>query len=213
LRDRSFLEDIESLDNCYVDGVGAQLAELLMYRRWLARTTADLFIRDVWRLAAARGLRVAMVGGGDGVARRATILLRSTAPVEPVLTRDGQLGSLDEVGFAALIAESKPDLVLLGLGQPLQERVAVHIARHHPTAVVLCIGGLFDILRQHPARPTWIRRAGLEWAVRLAEQPRAMWRRYLLGPPETVSRILHAQVRGSRHPVHDGSGMPPHARP
>jgi N-acetylglucosaminyldiphosphoundecaprenol N-acetyl-beta-D-mannosaminyltransferase len=85
--------------------------------------------------------------------------------------------------------------VLLGLGQPLQERVAVKIAERHPPAVVLCVGGLFDVLREGPSRPLWARRYGVEWLLRLGEEPTRVWRRYLLGPPETVARILCGKLR------------------
>jgi N-acetylglucosaminyldiphosphoundecaprenol N-acetyl-beta-D-mannosaminyltransferase len=198
LRDPSYLADIEAIDDCFIDGVGAQLAELLGRGRWLARTTSDDFVRDLWPLAAARGLRVALVGGLDGVAQRTASILGRHAAVEPVLVADGCLDDDGEDGLADRIAASRPDLVLLGMGQPLQERIAVAISHRVTGAVVICVGGLFDVLREGPSRPLWARRWGVEWMIRLAEEPTRVWRRYLLGPPETVGRIMRDKIRRSR---------------
>lgn len=205
LRDPEYLATIESLDHCFIDGVGAQIAALIARGRWMSRTTSDDFVRDLWVMAARHRLRVALVGGHGGVARRSAGILAASAEVDPVLVADGQLGPDGEEGLAACIAASRPDLVLLGLGQPLQERVAIHLARRCPNAIVVCVGGMFDWLRDGPCRPMWSRKVGLEWMFRLAQEPRRLWRRYLLGPPETLARIAAAKFRV---PVAKGSPAP-----
>ena len=81
----------------------------------------------------------------------------------------------------ALIRQSDADIIWVGLGTPKQDteaaRVAVSTARP-----AVAVGAAFDFtagaLR---VAPIWMQRAGLEWAFRLASEPRRLWRRYLFG--------------------------------
>jgi len=88
------------------------------------------------------------------------------------------------------------DLVLLGLGAPRQERLAELIAagaERHPRrpAIVWSVGALFEYFAGGRYRaPWWVRRIGMEWLVRLALEPKRLGKRYILGNPRFVWRVL-----------------------
>ena len=88
------------------------------------------------------------------------------------------------------INAARPHLLLVGMGNPLQEQ---WINRHkHQLRVPVCIGvgGLFDHWAGNLQRaPEWVRRQGFEWLQLLMQQPHK-WRRYLLGNPKFLLRIL-----------------------
>ena len=66
------------------------------------------------------------------------------------------------------------------------------------TGVLWTVGALFDVVSGRvPRAPSWLADNGLEWIFRLAIEPQRMWRRYLLGNPVFVSRVM-AQAR-DRH--------------
>lgn len=96
----------------------------------------------------------------------------------------------------SLINDAHPDLVWVGLGTPKQER---WMAANRPlleAPVVLGVGAAFDIhAGVLPQAPTWMREHGLEWAFRLAVDPRRLWRRYLTNNPRFVLRILATPPR------------------
>lgn len=81
------------------------------------------------------------------------------------------------------IRDSGARIVFVGLGCPRQE-VWAHKHRDRLSMVVLCVGAAFDFhagtLRQ---APSWMQRRGLEWAFRLATEPRRLWQRYLRAIP------------------------------
>ena len=73
-----------------------------------------------------------------------------------------------------------------------------------PTTMMVGVGAAFDI---HSGRvrqaPLWMQRDGLEWLFRLTQEPRRLWKRYLLNNPLFVVRIL-AQFSGlKRYPLND----------
>lgn len=89
---------------------------------------------------------------------------------------------------AAFIADNPARFVFLCVGSPQQELVAeACLNRGDCTGVGLCVGASLDFLSGQARRaPKWIRRARLEWLHRLAEEPRRMWRRYLVDGPKVA---------------------------
>src|SRR5260370_11260918 len=87
----------------------------------------------------------------------------------------------EEKEIATLISRAAPAVLWVGLGTPKQERwMHEHRDRLH-VPVLVSVGAAFDILsgRRHQA-PRWMREHGLEWLFRLLQEPRRLWRRYLI---------------------------------
>lgn len=80
------------------------------------------------------------------------------------------------------INRAKPDIVLVGIGTPRQEKwIADNINRVNADTF-WAVGGLFDFFSGKRKRaPIWVQRLGFEWAFRLAQEPRRLWKRYLFG--------------------------------
>ena len=92
------------------------------------------------------------------------------------------------------IAEKKPDVLLVGMGTPLQELWVDHYFDQLDARVVWTVGALFDYVSGRvPRAPHWMADHGLEWIFRLAIEPRRMWRRYLLGNPMFLLRVMNAR--------------------
>ncbi len=85
------------------------------------------------------------------------------------------------------INDARPDVVWVGLSTPKQERW-MHENRERLTAPVLVgVGAAFDLNTGRVKQaPRWMREHGLEWSFRLAQEPRRLWRRYLVNGPRFV---------------------------
>src|SRR5690606_4969813 len=98
----------------------------------------------------------------------------------------------------AHVSRSRADVLLVAMGAPDQD---LFIARHLEalgTPVALGVGGLFDFYSGRiPRAPVTLRRLRLEWAYRMAQEPDRLWRRYLVGNPEFIGRVLRARVDSS----------------
>ena len=94
------------------------------------------------------------------------------------------------------IREHRPQIVLVGMGTPKQELWVDRYAEEFDGAVVWTVGALFDYVSGHiPRAPRWLSDNGLEWIFRLAIEPSRMWRRYLIGNPIFLGRVMNEAAR------------------
>jgi N-acetylglucosaminyldiphosphoundecaprenol N-acetyl-beta-D-mannosaminyltransferase len=151
-------------------------------------------------LARARGFSSFFYGGRPGVANR---LARRLQGLYPGLRVAGtysppfcEPSAAEDEGIVRLINETKPDVVWVGLGTPKQELwMAAHTARLD-ASVLIGVGAAFDIhAGLSPQAPGWMQRSGLEWAFRLAHEPRRLWRRYLYNNPRFLADIAKTPPR------------------
>lgn len=94
----------------------------------------------------------------------------------------------------AAISASGADLVWVGLGMPKQELWMHQVRDRLPGVGLLGVGAAFDMLAGTVRQaPQWMQRAGLEWAFRLVQEPRRLWRRYVWNNPAYLG-LLAAQI-------------------
>ena len=95
---------------------------------------------------------------------------------------------------ASKIRNFDPDLVIIGMGMPLQERVCSELIARDVSAVIALVGGAIDQLSgaQRNA-PRWLGPLGLEWMWRLASQPKRLAHRYLVEPVKLALLLTKAR--------------------
>jgi N-acetylglucosaminyldiphosphoundecaprenol N-acetyl-beta-D-mannosaminyltransferase len=90
-----------------------------------------------------------------------------------------------------MLTESQPDILLLGLGAPKQEKWAARNSPRLGIPVTVGIGITFEYTAGVVRRaPVWMQRVGLEWLFRLLMEPGRLWRRYLLSDPKFFWLVL-----------------------
>jgi N-acetylglucosaminyldiphosphoundecaprenol N-acetyl-beta-D-mannosaminyltransferase len=150
--------------------------------------------------ATAEGLRSFFYGGAPGVADQLAVRLQHDFPgLRCVGTWSPPFRPLtpeEEEEVAERINRSGADLVWVGLSTPKQERWMATLRDRLDAPALLGVGAAFDmhagLLRQ---APPWVQRHGLEWAFRLAVEPRRLWRRYLRNNPAFVWGVLRRPPR------------------
>jgi N-acetylglucosaminyldiphosphoundecaprenol N-acetyl-beta-D-mannosaminyltransferase len=130
---------------------------------------------------ASRGLRVYFLGARSQVVRSLADYCHRNHPGLTVAGwRDGYFGPTDHAKIVAEIARLAPDMLFVGMPSPFKE---TWCQRHRETLgvpVIVGVGGTFDVLAGYVRRaPRALQATGLEWAWRLAMEPRKMSRRYL----------------------------------
>jgi N-acetylglucosaminyldiphosphoundecaprenol N-acetyl-beta-D-mannosaminyltransferase len=172
--------------------MGVVLAALLLNLRRIKKVTANDFFVKICQELSRRNLSIALIGGtplaSECLCRQLASLV---SELQVVRFSSGYLSEAQQDSLIAAISNAKPHLVVLAMGQPLQETFALRIRRSFPHAAFLCVGGLFDCIAGiNPTPPQLIRRCGLEWLWRLAHSPRRLWKRYVLGIPLLGAYIL-----------------------
>lgn len=102
----------------------------------------------------------------------------------------------EESQMLAAIEQARPDIVWVGLGTPKQERWMFKYRELLKAPVLVGVGAAFDFhTGRVPQAPVWMREHGLEWLFRLAQEPRRLWRRYLVNGTEFVLMLFLESMR------------------
>lgn len=195
-------ERFEEADVVVADGMPLVWASRIQHTPLPERVAGSDLIWSLTREAERRAASVYLVGGNPGTAEAAGEVLREQAPGLDIAGTDcpppgfeespGELDSLAE-----RIQRSHPDIVYVGL--PLDKQIALipRLRRVVPSAWFLGLGISFSFVCGEVRRaPRWMQRVGLEWVHRLLQEPRRLFRRYLVeGLPFAARLFAHAAVR------------------
>jgi N-acetylglucosaminyldiphosphoundecaprenol N-acetyl-beta-D-mannosaminyltransferase len=158
-----------------------------------ARVTGIDLMQELLALAERRAFRVFILGARREVLERALAVLRERHPLLQITGRDGYFGEAEEPEVAAEIAAARPDLLFVALPSPRKEYFLGRWAPALDIPFSMGVGGSVDVIAGLTRRaPAAVQRLGLEWAYRLAQEPRRLWKRYLV----TNSEFLWLLVRG-----------------
>ena len=168
------------------DGMPLIWASRPLGRPLRARVTGADLLPSVCALAAKTGKTVFLFGAPPGVAERAARNLQARYPGLKIAgTYSPPMGferhSTENRIAIAHINRAQPDILAIGLGAPKQE---LWIAQHHKLlnfGVALCIGAAIDFAAGALERaPQWMQDSGFEWLWRLIQDPKRLWKRYLV---------------------------------
>ncbi len=193
-------ERLGRFDLLYADGQSVVWAARFLGVEVPERVTAGDFIAPFCQRCAERGVRLFLIGGQPGVAEQTARLWREAAPgLQVVGTAHGFLNETQETALIETIAHAAPDVILVGMGSPRQEIWAERWAGALAPARLWCVGALFEYSGQgRPRAPRWMRHLGLEWLFRLVLEPVRLWKRYLIGNPLFIGRVLRAALKKQR---------------
>lgn len=181
-------------DVVYCDGAGVRWGARVLGQELPARMTGADWIHRLSEACQGWGYWLYFLGGEPGVASAASENLGRCYPGLGIAgTHHGYFDAQGEENEAlvAAINAARPDILFVGLGTPLQERwIAANFDRLE-VPVVWAVGALMDFVSETvPRAPRWMTDHGLEWLGRLAVEPRRLWKRYLIGNPLFVWRVL-----------------------
>jgi N-acetylglucosaminyldiphosphoundecaprenol N-acetyl-beta-D-mannosaminyltransferase len=190
--DPSYRETLNSGDYVFADGTGVRWAARIQGVRVVENMVGTDFVPEMFQETVGRGYSYFMLGGDMATIEAAADYARRMFPGwRQAGFHQGYLN--DETSSATIeqIIAARPDVLLVGMGNPIQEQWIVrHLSRLN-VPVCMGIGGLFDYWAGNVSRsPRWIRSFGHEWVWRLFQQPRLKARRYLIGNPLFLFRVL-----------------------
>jgi N-acetylglucosaminyldiphosphoundecaprenol N-acetyl-beta-D-mannosaminyltransferase len=174
------------------EGIALKVGRLLTAFEWCPDVSGTDLVPLFLKQRSRQPLRIALVGGRPSISDRAAAFIKKSMPgIDVVAVADGY-GDLSAMGpIHELVAESKPDVVLLGLGTPLQEITATAWRTAGTAPLIWCIGGLLDYWAGERVRsPLVFRRLRIEWLWRLVRHPTTFWRRTFIEGPWLLMQIL-----------------------
>lgn len=171
------------------DGAGTVWAARHLGHAMPERVAGYDLAQELLRCAPAEGRRVYFFGSAPGVAEKAKAKAEQLYPgIEIVGVRNGFFSPADNAAIIAEIRAARPDLLLVALGVPKQEKwIAAHLAELD-VPVAIGVGGTLDVMAGVMKRaPHWMQKAKLEWLFRGLMQPKRAGR--LLALPKFVLKV------------------------
>ena len=211
-RDVHFAALVAEADLVTADGMPLVWASRLQGTPLPERVAGSNLISSLSKAAAIAGRSLYLLGGAPGTAEGAAKVLTERYPgliiagtyCPPMgFERDTRvLGDLSNRLDAA-----KPDIVFVALGSPKQELLINHLRTILPRGWWLGVGNSFSFLCGHVRRaPLWMQKWGLEWVHRLGQEPKRLFKRYVLVGIPFGMRMMHKA--GRRRVIRILSGQP-----
>ena len=193
---RDFLNGAEVV---VCDGAGVMLAARILGRRIPARITYADWAWQLADFAAGRNFSLYFLGARPGVAQAAARRLKERYPdLEIAGVHHGYFDRSENEAVVKEINATAPDILLVGLGMPLQEYWLMENRHRLDASLALTGGAVFDYISGRLRRgPRLLTGSGFEWLARLLVEPRRLWRRYLVGNPLFLLRVVRQRL-GSR---------------
>ncbi|MCC7277183.1 MAG: WecB/TagA/CpsF family glycosyltransferase [Chromatiaceae bacterium] len=190
-------------DRVLPDGIGIHLGCRMLGTALRENVNGtDLFPR-LCEAASQAGLSIYLLGARPGIAEAAANKMHERYPGLLIAgARDGYFSPEEEAGVVAEINASGAAILLVAFGVPRQELWIERWRTDLQPRVCLGVGGLFDFYSGRISRaPVWLREIGFEWVWRLLQEPKRMWRRYIIGNPLFLSRVWQQMRHPERFPL------------
>lgn len=174
---------------------------------WLSRLRPDTaplaervagsdLLFELCRASAWTGLRLFFLGGMPGAAESATEVLQERFPgVQICGTYCPPKETFDtpeeQAKIAQILREATPDVLLVGLGAPKQEKWIARHKMHLGVPVSIGVGGSFEMAAGMVRRaPRWVQKMGMEWGWRLMQDPKRLYKRYICRDMPLLAGLL-----------------------
>lgn len=184
-----------------IDGAGVAAGARLLGHHVPNRLTWADWALPLAKYLAEKKHTVFFLGGPKKIAEQAADKLKKHAPGLKIAgTHHGYFSKTgpQNTRVVNIINKAAPDILVVGMGMPLQEKWIIENSADINAQVFITAGAAFEYIAGTIIRcPKWMGDAGLEWLFRLAQNPRRMARRYIIGNPLFFLRVL-IQLSGLR---------------
>lgn len=198
-RDADYRAALDAADIVHADGGVIVAASRAMGAGAVPERSATTdMIHDAAAAAAEAGLSFYLLGGTEEVNAECCRRLEALYPSLMLAGhRHGYFSDAEEPAICEAINESGADVVWVGLGKPKEQVFSVRNRDRLRAGWLVTCGGCFNFVTGHYARaPGWMQRSGLEWAHRLASDPKKLFWRYATTNPHALYLIAARTPRG-----------------
>ena len=194
--DVEFLEALQEADLVLPDGMGLKIAGKFMGQSIKANLNGTDLLPKILSAAANEDIKIFFLGGEPGVASDAKERLINRIPqLNIVGVRNGFFHQEECRQVIEEINASEAELLIVGLGVPLQEKWILKFKKEISATLIFGVGAFLDFSAGKFSRAPFVfRQFGLEWLFRLYQEPRRLFARYVLGNTSFLLRTVHEGV-------------------
>ena len=206
-KDEEYKRILNLSDVVYADGIGVVLVSKFLGNPLPERVNIFDFFDLLFREITNRKLGLYFLGAKEITVRKAVDNLKKKFSSIMVLGfHHGYFQDIEEREIIDEINNLKPNILIIGMGVPKQEKWAYYHLNKLEVSLCWMAGGMFENLSgalKNP--PKWISHIGFQWLYRLFQEPKRLWRRYLIGNFIFVYRILKWRLQSHLSKDHSDS--------
>ncbi len=180
--DKTLYDSVVNCDIINADGQSVVWASRILKQPLPERVAgADLMI-NLMDLAGEKGYKVFLFGAKEEIVSKVAQMYRDKFGNQVIAGyRNGYYAEGEEEAIAKMIAESAAQMLFVAISSPKKEIFLNKYKDIINTPFIMGVGGTFDVISGHIKRaPIWMQKAGLEWLYRTYQEPKRMWKRYLI---------------------------------
>lgn len=191
--DRELARILNSADLAAADGIGVVIASKIMREPLQERVAGFDLISLIFKQMAEEDVNFYFLGGKPGVVDQAAANLKRKYPALNISGyHHGYLDHKNQQKVISEINEMNIDLLLVGMGVPLQEKFLDNNLKNLNVGAAVTVGGSFDVLAGEVNRaPLWMQKAALEWFYRLLQEPSRFGR--ILSLPKFIFLVIKSE--------------------
>lgn len=176
----------------FADGSGISFASKLKQQPIRENVNGTDMFPLICEKAQRSGTKIFLLGAAINIAKQTKKNIQRYYPAANIVgTQNGYFDKKDTQAVIKKINSSNTDILLVAMGAPLQEQWIDQYKNSINAKVCIGVGGLFDFYSGRISRsPQWLRKIGCEWVWRLIQEPKRMWKRYLIGNFIFVTRVF-----------------------
>jgi len=195
--DEELKQSVLAADLIGADGVPLIWASQLLGNPLPGRVNGTDLMYKLLERADEKGYRIFFLGAKERVLRRVVDVVCKAYPgVKIAGSHHGYFTAAEELAIVEKIRTAQADILFIAFGTPQKELWVKRYLAAMGVPIVHGVGGSFDVLAgMIPRAPLWMQRNGLEWLYRLVQEPRRMWRRYLVTNSIFLLLILRELIR------------------
>lgn len=186
--DKKYRELLDNRFLVYADGIGINYASRFLINRKYKNFNATDLYEKIMKLIINNDKKFVIIGGNFN---KADFDKKFSDANNFVGYFNGYSDVSDFDSLAKNIRTLAPDVVIIGMGVPKQETIAYELSKEINASIFLCVGNFLEFYLGRVKRvPENFRNKGIEWLFRLIQEPKRLWKRYFIGIPLFIFRVV-----------------------
>lgn len=198
-KDESLQQVVQKAEIIHADGVSILFAASILKKHIPERIAGIDLMQQLLDLAQVQQYCVYFLGAKEETIRKmAKNLLNKWPDLSIAGMRNGYFSEEEWEVIAEEIKTSHPQLVFVGITSPKKEYLIDYFMSQGINAVFMGVGGSFDVLADEVKRaPLWVQNCHLEWCFRMIQEPRRLFKRYMVGNIQFLKLTAKEKIKSS----------------
>lgn len=196
--DKILRDALNGADVINADGQAVMWASKILGKPIRERVTGIDLMQNLVQLAAKKKYKIFFFGAKEEIVKRVVDKYKNEYSPDIIAGyRNGYYSKNEEKAIVKQISDSGAQILFVGISSPTKELfLDAHKEELSKLNFIMGVGGSFDVVAGKVKRaPLWMQKAGLEWFYRLIQEPRRLWKRYLVGNSKFIWLVLKEKFK------------------